>query len=202
MDVANPRESILGDLLCEDSMANVILITGGARSGKSRTAPAVGERLGGRRLFVATCPIMDDEEMIRRIERHKEERAQREWDAVEEPSEIAAALRRSSAYDVRVVDCMTMWVNNLMYEGERRGLHVDEDFISTRCAELREACMALNGTVIFVTNEVGWAIVPENSLARRFRDLVGHCNRLVAENAEEVILTVCGLPLFVKNGDR
>ncbi|MGC8908131.1 MAG: bifunctional adenosylcobinamide kinase/adenosylcobinamide-phosphate guanylyltransferase [Desulfomonilaceae bacterium] len=183
-------------------MANLILITGAARSGKSRTALEVGERIGGRKLFVATCPLMDDEEMMRRIQRHKEERSQRDWDTVEEPSDIAAALRSSSAYDVRVVDCVTLWVNNLMYDAELNGRQVDEDIISARCAELLDACKALNGSVIFVTNEVGWAIVPENALARRFRDLVGHCNRLIAEKADRVILTVCGLPLFLKNGDR
>jgi adenosylcobinamide kinase/adenosylcobinamide-phosphate guanylyltransferase len=182
-------------------MANLILITGGARSGKSRTALEAGERIGGRKLFVATCPLMDDEEMMRRIQRHKKERQQRDWDTVEEPYHIAAALRSSSAYDVRLVDCVTMWVNNLMYNAGRQGRQLDEEFISERCAEILEASSRLNGTVIFVTNEVGWGIVPENELARRFRDLVGHCNRLIAERADKVILTVCGLPLFLKNGD-
>jgi len=180
-------------------MAHLVLITGGARSGKSKLAITMGESFGNRKIFVATCPVVD-EEMALRIERHRKERGRGNWETIEESTDIVAALRRTSAYDVRVVDCLTLWVNNLMYKGDAEGVSVTEESMSACCAELMEACADLGGTVIFVTNEVGSAIVPENPLARSFRDLVGLCNRLIAEHADQVILTVCGLPLYLKKG--
>ncbi len=182
-----------------DFMAHVILITGAARSGKSILAITMGETLGKRRVFVATC-VPFDEELTKRIERHKRERKGRNWDTFEEPTEVTAALLRTSAYDVRVVDCLTLWVNNLIYQEELTATSVDEDFISQRCQELLEVCANLSGTVILVTNEVGSGIIPDNPLARRFRDLLGLLNRLVAQQANQVIMTICGLPLHLKKG--
>lgn len=180
-------------------MAHLLLITGGARSGKSTLAITMGETFGNRKIFVATCPPID-EELVLRIERHKKERAHRNWDTIEEPTEIAATLGRTSGYDVRVVDCLTLWVNNLMYHGNLKAKTVDEESISTSCSELVQICAGLSGTVIFVTNEVGSGIVPDNPSARRFQDLLGLCNRIMAKHADEVILTVCGLPLHLKKG--
>lgn len=196
----DPRDNGFRDLLCWGSMASLVLITGGARSGKSRMAINMGERLGSRRIFVATCPFVDNE-IIRRIKRHKEERAQGGWDTIEEPRDIEAALSQTFAHDVRVVDCLTLWVNNLMYYGESKGDNLDEEFLSVRIGKLLQVCTELSGTVIFVTNEVGSGIVPENHLARCFRDLIGCCSRLIAEKADQVILTVCGLPVYLKKGD-
>jgi adenosylcobinamide kinase / adenosylcobinamide-phosphate guanylyltransferase len=178
-------------------VAHIVLVTGGARSGKSRHAQGLGEALPGPRLFVATMPALD-EETARRIERHQRERAEGGWETVEEPVDLAGVLSRSAEYGVRLVECLTLWVNNLMYQAEQAGRPLDEDEVAQRCEELIEACRDLPGTVLLVTNEVGFGIVPENALARQFRDLVGRCNQTLARAADEVRLVVCGYPLRVK----
>ena len=179
-------------------MARVILITGGCRSGKSRHAMTLAESLGGRRAYVATCPVMEDAEMGERIARHQRERAHRGWETIEEAAELAGALREARGFEVVLVDCVTLWVNNLMYGAEERGEGFDEDAMERRCEEVLGASREREGTVIFVTNEVGMGIVPENALARRFRDLVGRCNQVIAAGADAVTLVSCGIPLQLK----
>ena len=178
-------------------MARTILITGGSRSGKSAYAQKLAESLPGRRVFVATCPPVD-EEMRQRIARHRRERQARHWDTIEETVDLAEALRGTSAYDVVLVDCLTLWINNLMYEAEHEGGQIEEDAVARRGAGVLEACQALAGTVVFVTNEVGMGIVPENAATRRYRDLVGRCNQVIATGADAVRLITCGMPLELK----
>jgi adenosylcobinamide kinase / adenosylcobinamide-phosphate guanylyltransferase len=178
-------------------MARIHLITGGSRSGKSDYALKTAEAKSGRHIFVATCPVTDDE-MARRIQRHKEQRSSSRWETVEEPSRIAEVLQKSLQCDVILVDCLTLWVNNLMYEASQKGIDFGEEEIALECKRLLKVCEGLNGTVIFVTNEVGSAIVPENPLARRYRDLVGRCNQIVAHRADAVTMVVSGLPLSLK----
>jgi adenosylcobinamide kinase/adenosylcobinamide-phosphate guanylyltransferase len=178
-------------------MGRIILVTGGCRSGKSRYAQALAEGLPGRRVCVATCPVLDDE-MRERIRRHRQARAAAQWDTLEAPVDLAQALDRAAAYDVVLVDCLTLWVNNLMYEASERGQVVTEDEMARRCDEVLAAGRRHPGSTVFVTNEVGMGIVPENGLARRYRDLVGRCNQAIAAGADTVTLVTCGIPLTLK----
>jgi adenosylcobinamide kinase/adenosylcobinamide-phosphate guanylyltransferase len=178
-------------------MGRIILITGGSRSGKSEYARTLAESLPGRRAFIATCPPVD-EETRERIRKHREARSKSQWDTVEEPIDLSGAIRDAADYDILLVDCLTLWVSNLMYAAERQGEEITEETIARRCDDLTAACDDHSGSVILVTNEVGMGIVPENAVARRFRDLAGRCNQLVAAKAGEVTLLACGLPLNLK----
>jgi len=100
---------------------------------------------------------------------------------------------------VILIDCLTLWINNLLFQAEQAGKNMPEDAMTSRAGGLLSACSAVNGTMILVTNEVGWGIVPENPMARLYRDLVGRCNRAVAAGADEVILVASGIPLVLKD---
>ena len=182
-------------------MARIILVTGGSRSGKSAYAQKVAQDLGGPKAFVATCPVLD-EEMRQRIRKHQEARRGKGWRTIEETVDLAGALADAKDYRVILVDCLTLWINNLLYEAEQTDSRIEEADIEERCRGLLDVCAGVTGTVILVTNEVGWGIVPENALTRRFRDLAGRCNQTVAAAADEVILVVCGIPLFLKKETR
>jgi adenosylcobinamide kinase/adenosylcobinamide-phosphate guanylyltransferase len=181
-------------------MAHIILVTGGGRSGKSAHALEIAQRLDGPRAFVATCPALDDE-MRDRIQKHRRARQQAGWRTIEETVDLPAALARAGDCRVVLVDCLTLWVNNLLYEAEQAGRAMEESDVQEQCEAALRACAPLAGTVIFVTNEVGWGIIPDNALARRFRDLSGRCNAVMAAGADEVVLVVCGLPIHLKKGD-
>ena len=176
-------------------MAEIILITGGARSGKSRQAQQLGESLPGKKLFIATCPVTDAE-MEQRIDRHRQDRQDAGWQTVEETVNLEQALADNSACEVVLIDCLTLWINNLLFTDA--GNMLDEEVISVKVRKLLAACAARSGVVIMVTNEVGLGIVPENALARRYRDLVGRCNQEIAAVADKVIMSICGIPLNIK----
>ncbi len=178
-------------------MARIVLITGGCRSGKSDHAQQLAESLQGRRVFVATCPVTDDE-MKQRIEQHQRQRRGRGWETIEEQLDPGGTIRRCRDYDVVLVDCLTLWINNLMFEAGKRGDSIDEQQIENAAAELLEACNEHGGTIVFVSNEVGTGIVPLDAVSRRYRDLVGRLNQLMAAAANEVTLLVCGIPLALK----
>lgn len=178
-------------------MADIILVTGGSRSGKSSHAQKLAETLGGPRAYLATCPILD-EEMAERCRKHQEARSAAAWDTIEEERDIAGVIRKDRTHSVILVDCLTLWVNNLMYAAEQEGKLLTEEDIATDCRLLLEACKAFSGTVIFVTNEVGMGIVPGNPASRRFRDLAGRCNQIMAASANDVIFMVSGIPWPLK----
>jgi adenosylcobinamide kinase / adenosylcobinamide-phosphate guanylyltransferase len=165
------------------------LIIGGAKSGKSRWAQHLAEALPGPLLYVATGEAQD-EEMQARITRHQAERGP-EWETREEPLDLALALREiDGRYGVILVDCLTMWLSNLLTrrEAELAGARL----------QLAEVLPTMTTPVILVSNEVGWGIVPDNPLARRFRDEAGGLHQEMAGLADLAVLVVSGLPVFLK----
>lgn len=182
-------------------MGKLILVTGGARSGKSTYALERAEEISHDRSFLATCPVLDGE-MRQRIEKHRREREGRGWRCCEEEIAIAARIAEIATAGVILVDCLTLWINNLLFAAEQAGEVFAETELRNDVDRLLRAAGTYSGTVILVTNEVGMGIVPDNALARHYRDLVGTCNRLIAAAADEVVLVSCGLPLFLKKGQQ
>lgn len=168
---------------------SLTFILGGARSGKSGHARALAESAAGDGglVMIATAEALD-EEMAARIARHRGERGSA-WTTVEAPFELAKAVGGLSAGDVAVVDCLTLWLSNLM---------VGEADIRAAVAELAATLAASPARLFVVSNEVGQGIVPENALARRFRDEAGWMNQAVAATADRVVLVTAGLPLTLK----
>jgi adenosylcobinamide kinase/adenosylcobinamide-phosphate guanylyltransferase len=168
----------------------IILVTGGARSGKSTYAEQRAGELGSRRLYLATAEARD-EEMTQRIVDHQKRRGS-EWVTIEEPIELTdVLLARRNQIDCAVVDCLTLWLSNLLFRS-------DENYVAEKVETLVEILPRLDFHVVLVTNEVGWGIVPDNPLARQFRDLAGWVNQRMAAIATEVILTVAGIPMVAK----
>ena len=165
----------------------VILITGGARSGKSRHAEARTLALPGTPQYIATAEALDGE-MDARIAAHRARRSDL-WQDRAAPLDLVAALEETEGLGPRLVDCLTLWLSNLMF--------ADRDW-RTGCEALCAALQRQHSPVILVTNEVGMGIVPDNALARRFRDAAGSLNQMVARVADEVEFVVSGLPVKVK----
>ncbi|WP_407148949.1 bifunctional adenosylcobinamide kinase/adenosylcobinamide-phosphate guanylyltransferase [Bradyrhizobium sp. ORS 86] len=165
----------------------VILITGGARSGKSRRAESRALSFPGQPIYIATAEALDAE-MVERIARHRARRG-RDWIEREVPLDLVAALAETDGGGARLVDCLTLWLSNL--------LHAERDW-SQDVAYLAEALPRQHSPVIMVTNEVGLGIVPDNALARAFRDAAGLMNQTIAGVANEVEFVVAGLPMKVK----
>lgn len=180
-------------------MGAVIVVVGGTRSGKSQFALQRAGELEGSRCFVATCPVADNE-MAERIDKHRRERDSGAWSTIEEPLEIGRIVSQD-AYDVYLIDCLTLWVSNQMMHCNGSGKACDELFIESEMRTLLDVISTIEATVIFVTGEVGLGIVPDNRLARSYRDLVGVCNRLAAQAAREAVLISCGLPIYLKKSE-
>jgi adenosylcobinamide kinase/adenosylcobinamide-phosphate guanylyltransferase len=136
--------------------------------------------------------------MQERVKKHQQERGGQQWDTIEETTALRGVLNDADKYQVLLVDCLTLWVSNLLYEAEQQGCRLAEEKIECLCRDILATCLDRSGTVILVTNEVGMGIVPENEVARRFRDLAGRCNQDMAAGADEVILIACGIPLHLK----
>ncbi len=173
-------------------MARVTLITGGVRSGKSSHAIALAMgRPGARRGFIATAEALD-EEMSARIARHRATRPAG-FETIEEPLRPGAAVKAiGGRVDVVVVDCLTLWVANLMGRGD------DDGAIIAEGDTLIEALGQAECEAIVVSGEVGWGVVPDNAVARRFCDLLGVVNQKVARAADTVLLMVAGYPMRLK----
>jgi adenosylcobinamide kinase/adenosylcobinamide-phosphate guanylyltransferase len=175
-------------------MNRIVLISGGARSGKSAFGQDYAEAQAEARLYIATSPPGLDAETAARISCHQEERRGRGWQTVEEEVETAAVLNQAPAGAVILLDCLTMWVSNLQW----RGRVADEAGISAHCEKLITACRGREGVVVLVSGEVGCGIVPEKAEVRMYRDLLGRCNQLMAAAADEVYLVSCGIPWRIK----
>ncbi|MCK1650971.1 bifunctional adenosylcobinamide kinase/adenosylcobinamide-phosphate guanylyltransferase [Bradyrhizobium sp. 149] len=165
----------------------VILITGGARSGKSKRAEIRTRAFPGQPVYVATAEALDAE-MEARIARHRARRGT-DWIEREVPLDLVPALLATDGGGARLVDCLTLWLSNLM--------HAERDW-EREMTELAGALPRLSSPVVFVTNEVGLGIVPDNALARSFRDAAGIMNQIIADAADEVEFVVVGLPMKLK----
>ena len=186
----------------EQEMSEIILITGGTRSGKSRFALEKGESLGRKRAFIATCPLCDNE-MIQRIDRHKKERALRGWDTFEEEIDLKKVAGGAEGYQVLLIECITLWISNWLYRYEASGsFEQAENRIEQELDSLLNVLEDKDYHTLFVSNEVGMGIVPDNPLARLFRDISGRCNQRIASRASEVVLLSCGLPLWLKKNNQ
>jgi len=166
------------------------LLLGGARSGKSARALAIAERLGERRLFIATAEPFD-QEMRERVEAHRSERGEG-WQTREVPlalGEQIDALGTDDRHDVFVIDCLTVWLGNLLH-------HRHE--VPAACDRLLDALQRCTRPVVLVSNEVGSGLVPETALGRRFRDEQGRLNQRLAARCARVELVVAGLPLTIR----
>ena len=172
-----------------EDMFGKTLVLGGCRSGKSSHALKIAEEITGRRIFIATLKP-HDEEMQDRVLKHQEERKNRQWITVEEPMFLPSAIAENSKKaDVVLVDCLTLWVSNLFMEAQ------DTD---KAARDLIQAMNTASCPVILVSNEVGTGIVPENPMARQFRDVAGFINQQAAAAADRVVWMVAGIPVSIK----
>lgn len=173
-------------------MRDIIFIFGGCRSGKSRHALELSDSIcGENRIFIATCMPLD-EEMNQRVERHQKERG-KSWVTIDAPVRLPEAIIENHLKaDVIVVDCLTFWISNIILKTD------DQEIISGHIHSLIQSIEAAQCAVILVANEVGAGIVPDNALARKFRDVAGHVNQNVAACSDKVIWMGAGIPVKIK----
>lgn len=186
-------------------MKKTILITGGARSGKSSFAEEMAKNIGSEILYIATAVPFDDE-MKDRIKKHQEQRP-KHWKTVEMYSDFDQLLNLNvfRSCDCLLLDCLTIMVTNLMMASEQdfdkcsqQRIHDIEDNIHHEVKKLINICEKNNKKLIMVTNELGMGLVPANRFSRTFRDIAGRINQYAANKAEEVYLTVSGIPMKLK----
>lgn len=171
------------------ALPRLTLVLGGARSGKSRYGETLVEKAAVRALYLATAEARDGE-MAERIRDHRARRGER-WTTIEEPLALADRLVTEARPDRPIlVDCLTLWLANLMEAGRELGAESDA---------LMASLARLAGPVVLIANEVGLGIVPENALARAFRDQAGRLNQRIAAAADRVVFVAAGLPLILKD---
>jgi len=171
----------------------VIFVTGGAKSGKSSFALREAAKHEGQKAFIATAEALD-EEMVNRIEKHKGQRGE-DWNTYEEPLRISEVIKNiEGKYGAIVVDCLTLWLSNLIHANLDITQEIEKLVEVFKNSELRTP----NSALFIVSNEVGTGIVPENKLAREFRDLAGTMNQRVAKASDEVFMVVAGIPVKIK----
>ncbi len=165
------------------STGALTLLLGGARSGKSALAVEIGRRHLGPVTFIATSPSTIDAELSDRIARHRAERPA--WPTIEEPVDLAAALDAAGS-DMAIVDCLTLWVSNLVHRGD------DDATIESTASDVAAASADRGGPTVVITNEVGLGVHPTTELGRRYRDLLGRVNQRWAAAADTALLLVAG----------
>ena len=168
-------------------MCLTILVTGGARSGKSVFAEKRTKQLGSSLIYIATSEVIDSE-MKKRVEEHQARRGS-EWQTLHAPINLTEALIETDGKGPCLVDCVTFWLNNLIFH--------DEDIDSAK-KELVKVLNERSDPVVLVTNEIGSGIIPENALARRFLDEAGRLNQTISQIADEVYVSISGIPLQIK----
>ena len=169
------------------------LVLGGVRAGKSRYAQRLAQ--AGQRVLVAATAEAGDAEMAARIQAHRAERPAH-WDTLEEPLDLATSLaRRLPDFDTVLLDCLTLWVSNLLLQGGERQARPD---IEAEAKRLLRHYEKGDASWIVVSNEVGLGVIPANELARSYADELGRVNQIYAEAADDVILMVAGLPVTIK----
>jgi adenosyl cobinamide kinase/adenosyl cobinamide phosphate guanylyltransferase len=166
------------------------IVTGGARSGKSTYAVELGTRHAGPVVFVATAPRIDGD-MEARIARHRAERP--DWPTVEEPHDFVSTIRSATCDAMVIVDCLTLWVSNLMWRGD-----TDADVEAT-ARRLADELRSTSAHVVLVTNEVGLGVHPETELGRRYRDLLGRVNQILVAAADRALFMVSGRALSLSD---
>jgi adenosylcobinamide kinase / adenosylcobinamide-phosphate guanylyltransferase len=168
-----------------------ILVIGGCRSGKSSYALYLAEQIPGQKIFIATC-TPQDKEMEQRVLRHRQQRSS-VWETLEEPFFLPEAIHKNGRKGhVMLVDCLTLWINNLILNDDK------PENIDNHIQKLTQSIEKVECPVILVSNEVGTGIVPENKLARLFRDITGFANQKVAACVDSVIWMVAGIPVKIK----
>jgi adenosylcobinamide kinase / adenosylcobinamide-phosphate guanylyltransferase len=180
-------------------LGKLILITGGVRSGKSRYAQELASKLDNKVLFVATAEALD-EEMRSRITKHRKARPL-EWQTLEVTDDIGYQIRNNfSTANVVIIDCITLLLNNIFSKESQNDFMptLIETMTNSEISRLINQIQELSATFIIVTNEVGSGIVPDNDMARLYRDLLGKANQTLAEQAEEVYLMISGIPVKIK----
>lgn len=189
-------------------MSHITLITGGARSGKSRFAELLAKQHSSV-IYVATAQVYDSE-MELRVEKHRAQRPAH-WQLVEEPYHLAQVLRQyEHQADVMLIDCITLWLTNLILANsqdldwsagdamKKSDQELLERKVMAQVQEAVQAAAGMDGRLIFVSNEVGMGIVPDNPLSRLYRDLAGRANQMISQAADEVYLVVAGYPVEIK----
>lgn len=180
-------------------MGKLTFVLGGARSGKSTFAAQLAKKLSRKVVYFATA-TPSDAEMKLRIRKHRRTRP-RHWKTIEEPLAVLEKIEPlAKDYEVIVLDCLTLWVSNLLIEtgGENEFTETKEREIASQVSELAEKIKSVPGHVIVVSNEVGSGIVPAYKLGRVYRDIMGQANQIMAYQADEVYLIVSGIPLKIK----
>ena len=186
-------------------MGKCILITGGARSGKSSFSEELAKSYGSKVLYIATA-VAFDEEMKDRVRKHRDVRS-KDWTTIEAYKDIAKVISTNgNKYNCILLDCITVMLTNQLLEyfnHDMDYLKIEdyskaEVYLANQINEMVDAITAAKADTILVTNELGWGIVPENPVARAFRDISGRINQIIGQKADEVYLTVSGIPVKIK----
>lgn len=173
----------------------IIFILGGARSGKSNYAISLAKRLKKKVIFIATCNPLD-EEMKERVKKHRKSRPNT-WKTIEEEIDIDLLLQKLNRQnEIIIIDCLTIWISNLQLK------YKNEEKIEDKIKSFLKVLEKIKTTLIIVSNEVGSGIVPENKIARNYRDILGNLNQEVAKLSSEVYFLISGVPIKIKRRDR
>lgn len=184
----------------------LVLVTGGARSGKSSFAESILHQLSGEKLYIATAIPFDDE-MKERIKKHQSVRPA-DWETYEGFENLDQVIKLKGAnYQGILLECVTLWLTNMLFDFagstdiddlSKEEIDQIEGYILNELHKFIDEVRKIDGKVVLVTNEIGMGIVPENKLSRIFRDLQGRMNQLLGKAADEVYLVVCGVPMAIK----